>query len=276
MANMSSHKDEDYEKNIDNLQQWFEENKNLPKQIDRLLLERFYLCMYKDVEETKKLIEVNYAIRNKCPHIFINRDPTDEDSQRTFEYADMVPLPGLTPEKYRITCFRLCDPDPRKMHHTEDTKAFIMITDCRFSMPDLTDGNATMLSEGEVQIFDMTGYSMKHATRLSISTLRTYLKFLQQAFPVRIKAMHMINCPSYLDRLISVVKPFINKDVFNMMHFHTTGIETLYEHVPKELLPEEYGGQAGKLTDLKEDFMQLMFKKRDYLMDPNHWKIESL
>lgn len=54
---------------------------------DRVLLERFYLCMHKDVEETKKLIEVNYAIRNKAPHIFIDRDPTDEDSRKTFEYA---------------------------------------------------------------------------------------------------------------------------------------------------------------------------------------------
>ena len=55
--------------------------------LDRLLLERFYLCMYMNVEETKKLIETNYAIRNKCPHIFIERDPTDDDSRRTFEYA---------------------------------------------------------------------------------------------------------------------------------------------------------------------------------------------
>lgn len=46
------------------------------------------------------------------------------------------------------------------------------------------------------------------------------------------------------------------------MHFHTTGIETLYEHVPKELLPEEYGGLAGKLSDLKEEFMKFMVKKR--------------
>lgn len=272
---MAANNDDDCEQQIDYLQKWFEENKNLPKEIDRLLLKRFYFCMYKDVEETKKLIETNYAIRNKSPHIFIDRDPTDEDSRKTFEYADMVPIPGLTPDNYRITCFRLCDQDPKKMHHTEDTKAFIMVTDYRFSIPDITDGNTSMLSEGEIQIFDMTGYSMKHVTRLTISTLRTYLKFLQLAFPVRIKAIHMINCPSYLDKLVSVVKPFISKEVFSMMHFHTTGLETLYDHVPKELLPVEYGGLAGNLTDLKAQFMKEMLNKRDYLMDPNHWKIEN-
>lgn len=43
--------------------------------------------MYKDVEETKKLLEINYSIRNSYPHIFINRDPTDEDTQNTAAYA---------------------------------------------------------------------------------------------------------------------------------------------------------------------------------------------
>lgn len=51
------------------------------------MLRRFYQCMYGDVEETKKLIEVNYALRNKHPHLFIQRDPQDDDSRRTFEYA---------------------------------------------------------------------------------------------------------------------------------------------------------------------------------------------
>ncbi|XP_075155398.1 alpha-tocopherol transfer protein-like [Haematobia irritans] len=267
--------DAEQENTIDYLQKWFEENNKLPNKIDRILLTRFYYCMNKDAEETKKLLEINYAIRNDYPHIYIERDPTDEDTRNTFAYTDMVPLPGLTPENYRITLLRLINPDPNLMHHTEDTKAFLMVSDCRFSMPDVEEENGPLLSEGEVQIFDMRGYTMKHVARLSFRTLRTYLKFLQLAFPVRIKAMHMINCPSYLDKILKVVKPFINKEVFEMIHFHTTGIETLYEHVPKDMLPEEYGGKAGKLSDLKEQFTKQLSEKRDYLMDPDHWKVRN-
>uniref|UniRef100_A0A1A9VSE1 CRAL-TRIO domain-containing protein n=1 Tax=Glossina austeni TaxID=7395 RepID=A0A1A9VSE1_GLOAU len=240
---------------------------------DRLLLKRFYQCMYENVEDAQKLIEINYLIRNSYPHIFLKRDPNDASSRQTFEYADMVPLPGLTKEKYKITFFRLNDPDPKKMNHTEDTKGYIMVTDCRFCSPDLLNDDS--LSEGEVQIFDMTGFSLKHAARFSMSSLRIYMKFLHQAFPVRIKCIHMINCPPYLDRLISVVRPFISKEVFKLIYFHTASIDTLYEHVPRELLPDEYGGSAGKLSDLKAQFMQVMSDKRDYLMDPNYWKVES-
>lgn len=45
---------------------------------DRILLRRFLKCMYNDVKETKKIIELNFSIRNRNPHIFLHRDPADE------------------------------------------------------------------------------------------------------------------------------------------------------------------------------------------------------
>lgn len=102
------------------------------------------------------------------------------------------------------------------MHHTEDTRAFFMVTDCRFITVD-DPARPELLSEGEVQIFDMKGTTMRHISRLTISTLRAYIKFLQVAFPVRLKAIHMINCPTYLDRIVSVVKPFISDEVFRLV-----------------------------------------------------------
>jgi len=105
------------------------------------------------------------------------------------------------------------------MHHTEDTRAFFMVSDCRFVMPDDAK-NPDVLSEGEVQIFDMKGTTMRHISRLTISTLRAYIKFLQLAYPVRLRAIHMINCPSYLDRIVSVVKPFISEEVFKLVGFY--------------------------------------------------------
>lgn len=55
------------------------------KTLDPILLRRFLKCMHGDLEETKKLIELNYELRNKSPEIFINRDPEDEQSLQTYE-----------------------------------------------------------------------------------------------------------------------------------------------------------------------------------------------
>ncbi|KAH8292859.1 hypothetical protein KR044_001173, partial [Drosophila immigrans] len=249
------------DRDLAELLEWFQENENLPQEIEPLLLRRFYQCMYGDMEDTKQLIEMNYALRHKHPHLFIKRDPLDADSRRTFDYADILPLPGLTPDKYKVSLYCFRDFEPSKMHHTEDTRAFFMVTDCRFITPD----DATqpdLLSVGEVQIFDMKGTTMRHISRLTISTLRAYVKFLQLAFPVRLKAIHMVNCPTYLDRIVSVVKPFISEEVFKLIRFHTCSIDTLYNFVPRQMLPEEYGGFAGTLATLRAQTQQVLADNR--------------
>ncbi|XP_013113303.2 uncharacterized protein LOC106091355 isoform X2 [Stomoxys calcitrans] len=233
--------DSDQEKIIDDLQKWFEENDKLPKKINRLLLTRFYYCMFKDVEETKNLIEINYAMRQRAPTIFITRDPTDEDTQNSAAYADMVLLPGMTPDNCRVSLLYINNPDPKMMHHAQDIKAYFMVTDYRFSMPDMiTSEGKALLAEGEIKIIDMKHFTLKHIPRLSIWALRTTIKYLQEAYPI---------------------------------HFHTDDLERLYDHVPRQMLVEEHGGQAGKISDYKEELIQSVTDKREYLMDLDYWKV---
>lgn len=42
------------------------------------MLLRFLKCMHYDVHQTKKLIELNYSLRNKNPNIFMDRNMDDE------------------------------------------------------------------------------------------------------------------------------------------------------------------------------------------------------
>uniref|UniRef100_T1P7W3 CRAL/TRIO domain protein n=1 Tax=Musca domestica TaxID=7370 RepID=T1P7W3_MUSDO len=267
--------DKEQEAILDSLQEWFEENPKFPNKIDRVLLTRFFFCMHKDEEKTKKLLETNYTIRLANPYIFTKRDPTDQDSKNTIAIADIVPLPGLTKENYRIVVHRLTNPDANLMHHAEDTKTYIMLNDCRFSLPDAIVDGAPVLSAGDVHISDMSCHSMAHMRRMSLRILRTMLKFVQEAYPVRIKAIHMVNCPSYMNNILAFLRPFVSKRVFELMHFHTSGIESLYEFIPQDMLPEEYGGTAGKLEDFKAQFLEKVMEKRDYLMDPQYWELEK-
>lgn len=34
------------------------------------------------------------------------------------------------------------------------------------------------------------------------------------------------------------------------VYVHSSGFETLHQHIPKECLPNEYGGEAGKLDEM--------------------------
>lgn len=35
------------------------------------------------------------------------------------------------------------------------------------------------------------------------------------------------------------------------LHVHLPGTTTLYDYIPQELLPEEYGGQMGPVNEIK-------------------------
>lgn len=101
-----------------------------------------------------------------------------------------------------------------------------MMSDARFTRPDTEvatgSGKDYVLDEadiasGDVQIVDIEGYTLRHLAYISIFVLRIYMKFLQEAYPSRLKAMHVINCPSFLDRLVSMMSPFLREEVRNMV-----------------------------------------------------------
>lgn len=56
---------------------------------------------------------------------------------------------------------------------------FFMVADVRMKTPDPNG-----LTEGEIPIFDMAGFSVKHMTKLVLSTLRVYMKYTQVSEPI--------------------------------------------------------------------------------------------
>ncbi|XP_067635502.1 alpha-tocopherol transfer protein isoform X2 [Eurosta solidaginis] len=237
---------------------------------ENTVLERFLYSVFGDVESAKRLLELNYALRNKHPHIFLQRDPADQESQQLLQVADLLPLPGLTPDKNKLILYRLIDFEPDKFNFTAGIKVFFMMADLRFALTDEAG-----MSDGEVPIFDMAGYTLRHMTRTVFSSLRIYMKFVQDAHPVRLKAIHVLNCPSYLDKVLTVVKPFIKSDVFKLIHFHLPDADTPYQHFPRDMMPDEYGGKAGKIAELKQKWVKLLMEKRDYLMNLDAWSIDK-
>jgi hypothetical protein len=40
-----------------------------------------------------------------------------------------------------------------------------------------------------------------------------------------------------LNKILMLVKPFMSAEVANRLHFHVPNSDTLYKHVPREILP---------------------------------------
>lgn len=99
------------------------------------------------------------------------------------------------------------------------------------------------IADGEIVIMDLKGLSFRHFLKVvgCITTARFYLKYLQEASPIRIIQINIVNPSSIVDRIFSLLKPFMKKELLDVLQIHST-LETLHDRIPIELLPVEYGG----------------------------------
>lgn len=108
----------------------------------------------------------------------------------------------------------------------------------------------------------MKGVSVWHLLKVSLSTLRLYFRYVQEAHPVRAKSIHVYNCTPLINRIMSLIKPLLNPEVAARFQFHTPDSETIFKFVPKEILPAEYGGDAGPIDNMKEYWLKVFMEKR--------------
>lgn len=71
----------------------------------------------------------------------------------------------------------------------------------------------------------------------------------QGALPTRIKQIHLINSPSFIDKITALFRPFLKDKIAQRVVVHMGGYDELHKYVPKEYLPKEYDGTAGCLAD---------------------------
>lgn len=68
---------------------------------------------------------------------------------------------------------------------------------------------------GFVFIVDWTNFTARQTMNISPRLLHVMLQGLQDCFPAKIKAVHFINQPWYIDGVMSVVKPFLKEKTKN-------------------------------------------------------------
>lgn len=170
----------------------------------------------------------------------------------------MVPMAKATPENYKCCIFRLTDPKTDSFNFNDVIKAFFMVADVRLVSPDPNQS----LADGEIPIFDMKGVTVWHLLKVSFSTLRLYFKYVQQAHPVRVQQIHVYNCTSLINRIMTLIKPLLKPEVAARFHFHTPDSDTIFESIPRELLPTEYGGNAGPISEMKDFWTKIYLQKR--------------
>ncbi|XP_063917264.1 alpha-tocopherol transfer protein-like isoform X2 [Zophobas morio] len=232
------------------LQQWLNWQPHLPQLIETQILFFLHNC-YNDVERTKIAIEHYFTIRNICPEIHIALTPDVLKTTTATAFVNI--LPKTTPEGYAILMIKLLDARANNFNCVNNLNLVKMVSALHVHQKSFPNGNVILV--------DMHGFSFRHLFKMNLRAVKYSLDHLKY---IRLKGIHVMNAIPLTDRFIALVKPFLNSELYNMIHCHSSNSDTLYKYVPKECLPEDYGGELPPVKILSEECLQNMLDNYEF------------
>lgn len=109
--------------------------------------------------------------------------------------------------------------------------------------------------KGFVAVFNLKGLGVHHLALYTPSNLRKFMHFAQDCFPMRIKAIYIINNPPVFDVIFQISKLLMKAKHLQRTHFLGNDAEKMRELLPDDLIPEENGGSLERYDydDIKRE-----------------------
>ncbi|XP_014214637.1 alpha-tocopherol transfer protein-like [Copidosoma floridanum] len=244
---------------LQHLRDWYNKQPHFPKFMDDNGLIVFLHSNYYRLEPTKNTIENYLTSRTHMPEYFSNRDPLGSKELRKMMNTMLVlPLEKKTPEGYGIIYSRLIDFDPSRYVYNDAMRLYNMISELWL----LREGTMP----GYVIICDIYGVQMAHALRVPPMGIKKCLYYLQEAVPLRIKGLHFLNTSPVMDFILGLMKPFMKKELMDVLHLHSN-LDSFGKYIPPDVLPNEIGGSAGQMMDLYTKVLKDVEDHRDYFIE---------
>lgn len=100
------------------------------------------------------------------------------------------------------------------IHESADQKFYCIDTDKFWNFPIL---DSLLYSRGPsnglIIVFDMQNVGMRHLLRTNVEALKAFFRYLQDALPAKLEAMHVVNCVSFFDMVLALIKPFMKSEI---------------------------------------------------------------
>ncbi|CAG9791242.1 unnamed protein product [Diatraea saccharalis] len=262
------------EDDINSLRQWtqnLDKSKYVPKDLTNKQLVLFYNACYGDLDRTKVCIEKYYSCRKNAPEFFDNRRTTTTEIVPVIDALEFALLPGKSCEGYDIIYHRLHHTEPSKYNFDLGVKLLFMTIDMYLSKRGP--------QPGLMFLFDMRGVKLGHITRCGLTGFRKFFTYIQEAMPVRMRAIHVLNTEPILDKLLLVIRPFMEKKFYDMLHFHhkDEDMEKFFSTVvSRSTVPSDNGGTLPDTQTLNKRCIQNLHAMEDYFKAEEEQRIAAL
>ncbi|EDS28629.1 conserved hypothetical protein [Culex quinquefasciatus] len=200
---------------------------------DDSFLLRFLRAKKFDVDKAFKMIQKYYKMKDEYPEIFKVSPPSEMKFMLEMQIQCM--LPKRDDSGRQIYVFRVEKCDPYKIPVDYVFRSNVLALEDAVRNPEVQIG-------GLVVLLDMSGLGFAHARYLSPHLAKKTVEVVQEAFPMRFKAFHVLHEPFYFDAILAVLKPFLKDKIRRRIHLHGHNLNSLHKYISKDFLPAEYGG----------------------------------
>ncbi|XP_063904193.1 uncharacterized protein LOC135123465 isoform X2 [Zophobas morio] len=217
-------------------------------------IQNFLILNKGSVERSKEKIENYYNVRSRLPEIFDNIHPKLPYMEKVKESVFFVPLPKLTQEHYRVFIYKM-----RDIHLAENVE-MVHFIHLLFNIQEIR--MIEDVTYGDVFIFDGKHSTLRFMLKATpVMIYKALIVIYKQVFSNRLKAVYLINAPSFTEKLLAILKSILKPKLMERIHFCENS-DDLIEKIGKEILSEDYGGEEMSLKELQNESTEE--KKRVY------------
>lgn len=204
-----------------------------PLDNDAWLIRFLRPCKYYP-ESALKLVKNYYSFKVKHANVYEGLKPSNE--KNIFEHNILTVLPNRDQHGRRILIIEL----GKKWKHNkcsldEVFKGCVLYLEAAVLEP------STQIA-GAVVIFDMDGLSLQQTWQFNPPFAKRIVDWLQDAVPLRIKNIHIVNQPYIFNVVFALFKPFLREKLKTRIIFHGTDRKSLHQYISPKCLPDCYGG----------------------------------
>ncbi|XP_025054275.1 alpha-tocopherol transfer protein, partial [Alligator sinensis] len=223
---------------------------------DSFLL-RFLRARDFNLELAWRLLKNYHKWRAECPEITADLQPSSILNLLRAGYHGV--LRSRDPHGSRVLIYRIGQWDP-KMFTAYDVFRVSLITSELIVKETETQRN------GVKAIFDLQGWRFAHAFQICPTVARRIAAVVTDSFPLKVRGIHLINEPLFFHPVFSLIKPFLTEKIKERVHMHGSNyIQSLTQHFPASILPQEYGGEEVSIEDLAQEWTDFIMESAEYL-----------
>ncbi|KAL1484659.1 hypothetical protein MTO96_032467, partial [Rhipicephalus appendiculatus] len=165
------------------------------------------------VEDAFKMIKNYFRVRRNMPEFFDGLDPENVPFGTVCKDHELMlisPEPGERGRSVGVFSIGAWNPDVCSL--VDFTRVLLVLTGSW-----LLEDHPSIC--GVVNVMDMKGLNFHHLKHLTPAYLMKVAHLTQDCWPVRMKAVYIINHPKVFEVIFAAMKPFLRSKLLSRVHF---------------------------------------------------------